>query len=109
MKASPNTSHTVVLLDPHNSQPAEIMKVNMLDGKPIWTVLILQTIEHSANMAKLSAAPTAEYRQRGFKGAHWLRRRCCVACGNVIKLKGFDNTILGRHKFWVIIPRLFQR
>ena len=109
MKASTNTSHTVVLLDPHNSQPAERMKVNMLDGKPIWTVLILQTIEHSANMAKLSAAPTAEYRQRGFKGAHWLRRRCCVACGNVIKLKGFDNTILGRHKFWVIIPRLFQR
>ena len=46
MKEGPNTSHTVEFLDPHNSQPAEKMKVNMLNGKPIWTVLILQTIEH---------------------------------------------------------------
>ena len=46
MKEGPNTSHTVEFLDPHNSQSAEKTKVNMLNGKPIWTVLILQNIEH---------------------------------------------------------------
>lgn len=103
MKEAPITSHTVEFLDHHNSQLAERMKVNMLDGKLIWTILILQTIEHYASMAKLSAAPTAEYRQMVLKGAHWLRRRCCITCGYVVQLKIFGNIILGCHKFWVII------
>ena len=42
----------------------------MLNEKPLWIVLLLQTIEHSANMAKLSVAPTATHDKR----AGWVNR-----------------------------------